>query len=59
VIDGFDSPCLWAWDLDSCLIGHDLNKWLVFFNLIAYGDLPVDDLTFSDAFSKVRQFEFK
>jgi hypothetical protein len=52
-----DTPILRRGDLDHSLVGLDGDERLVNNDVIAFSDVPGDDLSFLEAFSKIRQQE--
>ena len=42
-------------NLHQRLVGHDFDNGLVFFNLIAFRDAPLDHFALDDAFANIRQ----
>ena len=44
-------------NLDHGLVGLDRNQRLIRHHMIAFVDMPADDLSFFEAFAEIRQYE--
>jgi hypothetical protein len=52
-----DVTGLWRWHFNNCLFGFNRNQRLINDDVIAFGNVPTDDLGFLQAFTEIWEGE--